>query len=116
MKVGRRTVDKVRAETRPEVQKSRGGQPAKLTATDTRWMFLILTSGKVDTASQLRQKLKTAMKIDVSDDAERRSLKNAGLKAAVKQKKPRLLPRNFRQRNFCQTILDRGRLEASSFL
>ena len=98
LKVGRRTVDKVRAEARPEVPKSRGGRPAKLTAADKRWLVRNVTSGKADDATELRQELKNVMKIDVSDDTVRRALKQAGLKAAVKQKKPRLLPRHIRER------------------
>ena len=58
--VCRRTVDKVRAEARPDVKNDQGGRPAKLTAADARWLVRNITSGKADTAAQLTQELRNA--------------------------------------------------------
>jgi transposase len=96
--VSHSTVDRVRAKARPGAQKSLGGRPAKLTATDKRRLVHNVTSGKADNAAQLTRELKNATNINVSTDTVRRALKEAGLKAVVKQKKPRLLPRHIRQR------------------
>lgn len=92
------TVGRVRARTRPDMQKSRGGRPAKLTATDKRRLVRTITSGKADTAVQLAQELKDTTEVEVSAKTMCRSLKEAGLKAASKKKKPRLLPKHIRQR------------------
>ena len=96
--VSHSTVDRVRAKTRLYAQKGLGGRPAKLTATDKRRLVRMLTSGKADNAAQLMQELKNTIKINVSTDTVRRALKEAGLKAVAKKKKPRLLPRHIRQR------------------
>ena len=96
--VSRSTVNRVRAKARPDAQKSLGGRPAKLTATDKRRLVRMVTSGKADSATQLTQELKNTTNINASTDTVRRALKEAGLKAIIKQNKPRLLPRHFRQR------------------
>jgi transposase len=53
LNVGHITIHKVREEARPDMQKSQGGRPAKLTAADTRWLVRHVTSGKADNAAQL---------------------------------------------------------------
>lgn len=96
--VGCTAVHKVRAATRPDMQKSRGGRPAKLTAADKRWLSRMITSGKADTAPQLTQNLRNNMSMEISTETVRNALKEAGLKAKPKQKKPRILPKHRRQR------------------
>jgi transposase len=96
--VSRRTVDAIRAQTRPAIQKSIGGWPAKLTAVNKRWMVRNIMSGQTDNATQLTQKLRNNAQLDVSTETVRRALKESGLKAAVKPKKPRLLPRHKKAR------------------
>jgi transposase len=96
--VSRSTVDRVRAKARSGAQKSLGGRPDKLTATEKRRLVRMLTLGKADNATQLTRELKNTTNINVSTDTMRRALKEAGLKAVTKKKKPRLLPRHFRQR------------------
>ena len=49
--VGHMTVSRVRAEARPDAQKCRGGRPAKLTATDERWLVRMVTKSEVDNAA-----------------------------------------------------------------
>jgi hypothetical protein len=58
----------------------------------------MVTSGKADTAVQATHELKDTAGVDASVKTVRRALKEAGLKAVVKKKKPRLLPRHIRQR------------------
>jgi transposase len=98
LNVSRRTVDRVRAATRSDIQKSRGGRPAKLNVTDKRLLARTITSGKVDTATQLERELVDTTGIELSTETVRRALKENGLKAASKKKKPRLLPTHKRQR------------------
>ena len=92
------TVIRVRAVTRRDAQTSRGGRPAKLTATNKRTLVSMVTSGKADTAIQLTRELRNTANIDINANTVRRALKGAGLKAAPKQNKPRLLPKHIRQR------------------
>jgi transposase len=96
--VSHTTVDRVRAKFRPEMQKNQGGRPAKLTVTDKRRLVRMVTSGEADTAVQLTQEFKNTKNIELSVQTVRRTLKEAGLKAITKKKKPRLLPRHIRQR------------------
>ena len=96
--MGHTTVDKVRASARPDAQKRSAGRPAKLTGVDKRRLVRMITSGKADTAVQAAQELKDTVGVEASAKTVRRALKEAGLKASVKKKKPRLLPRHVRER------------------
>ncbi|HVI21742.1 MAG TPA: IS630 family transposase, partial [Bacillus sp. (in: firmicutes)] len=96
--VSHTTVMRERMKARPNIQKRQGGRPTKLTITDKRQIIRTITSGKVDTAVQLVQELRTTTTTHVGADTIRRSLKQAGMKAITKKKKPRLLPRHIRQR------------------
>jgi transposase len=96
--VNHATVCRVRASVRSGTQGRRAGRPRKLSVVDKRQLVRTITSGKADTAVQLAQELKNTTEMDVSAETVRRALKEAGLKAIVKKKKPRLLPRHIRQR------------------
>jgi len=96
--VGRSTVDRVRATNRSGMQKPRAGRPRKLNAVDKRWLIRLLTSGKADTVAQMVQELQDNMIMELSAETVRRALKEVGMEAVAKQKKPRLLPRHIRQR------------------
>ena len=87
--VGHTTVDRVRASARPDAQKRSAGRPAKLTGVDKRRLVRMITSGKADTAVQAAQELKDTVGVEASTKTVRRALKEAGLKASVKKKKPR---------------------------
>jgi transposase len=78
-------------------QKKKAGQPAKLTIADKRNIVRNLTSGKADTAVQLAKDLKSSAKIEISPDTVCCALKEAGLKAVTKKKKPCLKPRHIHQ-------------------
>ena len=57
----------------------------------------MVTSGKADTAVQLVQELKDSTTMELSIKTLRRALKEAGMRAMAKKKKPRLLPRHIHQ-------------------
>ena len=95
--VSHTTVNTVRAQARPDIQKQQAGRPAKLTATDKRRIVRLINSGKVSTAVQLTKELKDTTAIEVGVDTVRRALKDAGMKALSKKKKPRLLPKHIRE-------------------
>lgn len=92
--VSHMTVSRVRAEARPGIQKSRGGRPAKLTATDKRWLTRMVTKGEVDNAVQATRQLTDITNKKVSCYTVRRALKGAGPKAGFKKK----------SRDFCRGI------------
>ena len=92
------TVSRVRAKARHDVQKSRGGRPAKLAATDKRRLVRMVTSARADNAVQVTRQLKDTTNVDCSAQTVRRALREASLEASPKTKKPRLLSRHIRQR------------------
>jgi transposase len=92
------TVNDVRSKARPNAWKSSGGRPTKLKATDKRNLVRLVTTGKANTATQLVRELKDTTNIDVCDDTIRNVLKEAGLKAITKKKKPKLSSTHIRQR------------------
>ena len=61
-------------------------------------MIRNITSGQSDNAIQLTQKLTKDAGINVSAETVRHALKESGLKAATKLKKPQLLPRHIKAR------------------
>jgi transposase len=108
------TVNRVRAEARPDAQKSQGGRPAKLTATDKRMLVRRITSGKADNAVQLTRQLSDITNKKVSAQTVRRGLKEEGLKAVHKKKAATFAkahPPAPRVR-LAAPALDRGGLEA----
>ena len=91
------TVDRICGKSRPELQKSQGGRPAKLTETDKCRLARMVASGKADNAVQLTHALKETTNITLSTQTVHHALKEAGIKAATKKKKPRLMPRHICQ-------------------
>ena len=105
--VGHATVDRVRAQARPHLQKSRGGRPAKLTPTDKRWLVRTVTSGEADTAPQLARQLRDITNVECNPQTVRRALKEAGLSGVVKKKRPRLKPDHIaKRRQFARRYRD----------
>jgi transposase len=96
--VGKTTVSKVRQTIDLDPFASSFGRPRILSIRTKRKMVRLLQSGEADTAEGLRKKLKTEEDITVSSDTIRRALKEQGLKAFVKPKKPKLLNRHKKQR------------------
>jgi transposase len=94
----RSTIDSIRKQVMPDAPKPASGRPAKLSARDRRNLARLVTSGKADTAVQLQKELRSTAGIHVSAQTVRNALKGEGLKAAVKRKKPLLLPRHIKQR------------------
>jgi len=74
-------VDRVCAKSRPEISKSLGGWPAKLTATDKHRLVCMIASGKADNAVQLTHALKEVTNVTLSTQTVRCALKEAGMKA-----------------------------------
>src|SRR5208337_4048526 len=92
VKVNHHTVDKIQVVYRPGIQKSKGGRKARLSTNDKKHIMHIWMSGEVEKAPEITQKLQEEIGRDFSHDTISRVLKEAGLKAGCKKKKPRLLP------------------------
>src|SRR5262249_53978525 len=84
-----KTVLRVRESAMRETQKSKGRRPAKLTTTDKRRWVRMIIFGKADNTVQVAREMKDTTSVEPSHYMMRRALKEAGLKAAVKKRKPR---------------------------
>src|SRR4051812_41847865 len=95
--VGHMTVSRICSATRPNMTQSSGGRPPKLNATDKRHLVRMVTLGKVDSAVQAAQELRNTAGTKVSNTTVHQVLRQAGLRALVKKKKPKLSPRHMKQ-------------------
>ena len=82
------TVSMVRKNHIPNMPKSLGGCPTKLSEPDARHATRLINSGKADTAVQVHKVLQGITNQDFSVQTVRRKLKQAGMKSAVKTKRP----------------------------
>ena len=98
LKISSRTVRRIRKTKRPAIQKSKGGRPAKLCETTKGHIKRKIMSGQPDNAVQVANQLRNESIVDISAKSVRRTLKELGMKAVIKQKKPPLLPRHRRER------------------
>ena len=92
------TVLRERAKSQTNAHKDKGGQPTKLTMANKHNLVRNIISGKIDTAVELAQDLKNSIGIEVGPDTVWRALKEAGMKAVTKKKKPYLQARHICQR------------------
>ena len=91
-------IGKLRPEHLPGTSKDVGGHPRKVTDTSTRHIIHLLGSGKVENAVQVSRVLRDITNTPGSSQTVRWHLQQAGLKAAVKEKKPVLSVRHGRHR------------------
>src|SRR5208282_1516256 len=92
VKVNHCTVDKIHMVYHPGIQKLKEGRKARLSTNDKKHIMHIWRSGEVEKAPEIIQKLQEETGRDFSHDTISCVLKEAGLKAGCKKKKPRLLP------------------------
>ena len=96
--VGHSTVSEYRSQVTGTLQKSVGGCPPKLSLHDRRKLVRLITTGKADTATQLRRELQDLTNTTLSTQSIRNALKKEDLVARAKVKKPLLLRRHIKQR------------------
>jgi transposase len=72
----------------------KGGRPRKLTARDRRQLVRNVTSGRKDSASGIASQFFEESGIVISSDTVRRALRDEGMTAVVKKKKPLLLKKH----------------------
>src|SRR6266481_220325 len=92
------TISKICSAHCPDVPKSSGGHPAKLSPANIRHAVNLITSGKAETAVQVSKALQTITNQPVTSQTVRQHLRRTGMKAVVKKKKPLLSPRHRKER------------------
>ena len=92
------TIGRYCSELLPNLPKSSGGRPSKLTTTDVRHAIRLITTGKADTAVQANQALSDITNNPVATQTLRNHIKKAGYKAVVKKKRPKLSKKHKKDR------------------
>ena len=86
------TISCTRSEHQPELQKSSGGCPMKLSTANVEYAHRIICMGKVDNAIELAKSLQDITNTSFSSQTLHQHLKSCGMKPVVKQKCPLLKP------------------------
>jgi transposase len=86
------TISRTRSEHRPELQKSSGGRPTKLSTANVEYARRIIRMGKVDNATEAAKSIQDITNTPFSSQTLRRHLKSRGMKPVVKRKRPLLKP------------------------
>lgn len=84
------TISRIHHKHCPEVPKPTGGRPKKLSENDLRYAARLVTSGKADNAVQVTKALRTLNNQPLLAQTVRNHMKEHGLKARVKKKRPLL--------------------------
>lgn len=95
---GLATISRLRFKHCPHLKKSFGGHPKKLSPTNRRHAMHLITSRRAETAVDVAKSLRTIVDQPLSVDTVRRCLKEGGMKAVVKRKKPLLSARHKKER------------------
>jgi transposase len=92
------TISKIRTEYCPELPKSSGGCPCKLTAADINYAKCLIQMRKADNAVQVTKALKDVTNQSISSQIVLRNLREFGLRPVVKRKCPLLKACHRRER------------------
>lgn len=92
------SVSTLRKTLRSDLSKFKGGRPSKLDDTTIRHAVRLITSGKVDTATQATKMLQHTSSTSFSVSSICRGFKSVGLKSVVKEKRPILSKRHRKER------------------
>jgi len=98
LNVGHSTVSEIRSQITGSLKENAGGRPPKLSPYDRRKLVRLVTTGKADTATQLKRELQNITNLDVSTQSIRNALKQEQLVARAKVKKPLLRRHHIKQR------------------
>jgi len=88
------TISHIRSQYCPNLPKNPPGRPCKLTAANVRHALHLISSQKAENAVQVTKVLQNITNQSLSSNTVRRQLKKAGMKAAVKRKRPLLKKRH----------------------
>lgn len=99
--ISKSTVSNVRKAQKfniPHLNSSKGGPTPKLSPQTKRWCARKITSGGVQTATDVSKSLKQELQVIVSRQTVSRALKESGLKSGEKEKRPKLSKKNIKDR------------------
>ena len=96
--VGQSSVSRIKNIALPRPPNLKPGRKKILSPTDEHSILRAISSGRLDTASQVQKDLINNLRINFNQKIVRRSLKSHELKAAVKKRKPWLTKHHIRQR------------------
>ena len=94
--VGIATISRLHFEKRSNLQKSTGGHSSKLSSANIHYAQCLITFGKVDNAVQVTRALTTIINQPLSANTVHLHLKNTGMKAVIKSKRPFLSTRHHK--------------------
>ena len=107
VRVSKATVCGIEKIACPDRKKAKGGRPQKLTIENKRYCVQKIAKGGLGNAIQAKEELSHSLKINVSADTVRRTLKNYGLGALPKVKKPDISDDNAKERLlWCKDRID----------
>jgi len=92
------TISRLRSKYRSHLSKSLGGRPTKLSSANIRHAQRLISSGKADTAVDVAKALRTVTNQSLSAQTIRNGLKDIGMKAVVKKKRPFLSKKHKKAR------------------
>jgi transposase len=95
---GTGTISRLHRKHCPYLPRSNGGRPRKLTDRNVQHAVRLISSGKAETAVEVTRALQDVVNGSLSPETTRRYLKQAGMKAVVKKKKPALTARHKHNR------------------
>jgi transposase len=98
LNVSTAAVSRLRSKSRSTLSQGISGRPRKLSPANIRYARHLITSGRVDTATEVAQIISDSLGHPVSAQTVRRALKQSGLKAVVKKKRPLLTKKHRRER------------------
>ena len=91
------TISRLRLRHRPYLQKAPGGRPSKLSDKDVRHAVRLIGTGKAENAVEVAKTLQDVINQPISPQTIRNSLKEVGMKAVVKKKRPLLTKKHKRE-------------------
>jgi transposase len=92
------SITRLRSKHLPHLLKSSGGRPTKLSPSNIRYAQCLIGTGKVENAVQVTKALQDIINQPLSAQTTRRYLKQSGMKAVVKKKRPLLTKRHRKER------------------
>jgi transposase len=96
--ISKSKIQKIRAKHFPNLIKSLGGRPTKLSPQDKHFCVREITSGRSKTSVEIRKKLEADLQVTVCNNTVCNALREAGLGAVEKESKPMLSSKNIKAR------------------
>src|ERR1700720_3159489 len=96
--VSNATISRLCSRHRPYIKKASGGRPSKLSEQDLRYAIRLIGTEKAENAVQVAKALQDSTNQPLSAQTVRNGMKEVGMKAVVKKKRPLLTKHHRRER------------------